>query len=241
MTKEEVVSKVRKLFDLSDSPNENEAALAAAKARELLARYNLSIADLPTDAMKSAIAATEASVGVGKVVRNWVKGLLIHIAHGFECEHVIRRRHGRAPILTFIGTPADAEVAVYTFQFLYRELDRLVDKSLPSLKRQNRGWSTAALRYAYLSGAVKRIGERFQEQTQTIRAAERHGCKDLVLVKEQMIRSYMTAAFPSIRIEYGRNRAISAGAFEKGYGDANDIALRPGISRKDSEQSAVTA
>ena len=37
MTKEEVVSKVRKLFDLSNSPNENEAALAAAKARELLA------------------------------------------------------------------------------------------------------------------------------------------------------------------------------------------------------------
>ena len=61
MTKEEVLSKVRKLFELSNSPNENEAALAAAKARELLARYNLSIADLPTNDANSALAATEIS------------------------------------------------------------------------------------------------------------------------------------------------------------------------------------
>jgi Protein of unknown function (DUF2786) len=114
MTKEEVLSKVRKLFELSNSPNENEAALAAAKARELLARYNLSIAELPTDEIGSAIAATEASVRVGKAVRNWVKGLLLHVAEGFECQHIIRRRHGCNAILSFIGTPADAEVAVYT-------------------------------------------------------------------------------------------------------------------------------
>ena len=49
MTKEQVVSKVRKLFELSNSSNENEAALAAAKARELLSRYNMSMADLPTE------------------------------------------------------------------------------------------------------------------------------------------------------------------------------------------------
>ena len=74
MTKEEVVSKVRKLFELSNSANENEAALAAAKAREFLSRYNLSMADLPTDDMTRVIAATEACVQVGKVVHNWVKG-----------------------------------------------------------------------------------------------------------------------------------------------------------------------
>ncbi len=38
MTREQVALKVRKLFELSNSSNENEAALAAAKARELLSR-----------------------------------------------------------------------------------------------------------------------------------------------------------------------------------------------------------
>ncbi|MGO9568842.1 MAG: DUF2786 domain-containing protein [Desulfomonilaceae bacterium] len=241
MTKEQVVSKVRKLFELSNSSNENEAALAAAKARELLSRYNLSMADLPTDDMKNAVSVTEASVGVGRVVRNWVKGLLIHVACGFDCEHIIRRRHGSIPILTFIGTTADAQIAVYTFRFLFRELNRLVDRSLPKLKRENRFWSTSSLRYAYLDGAVKRIGEKIHSKTEKIRAAERQGCKELVLAKEQMIKIYMADAFPYIRMEHPKRRVVSAGAFEQGYRDAATIALAPEIARKDTEHFAVTA
>jgi len=240
MTKEQVLSKIRKLFELSNSPNENEAALAAAKARQLLARYNLSIADLPIEDVNSALAPKEASVRVGKVVKNWVKGLLLHVAEGFECRHIIRRSHGSDTILSFIGTPADAEVAVYTFQFLHRQLHRLAERSLPRLKKQNRGWSTVALKHAYLDGAVKRIGERFKEQTESIRAAERHDCKELVLVKEQMIKNYMATAFSSIRMEYGRRRVVSAAAFDHGYRDAGTIKLRP-VAKEDSESLAVTA
>jgi hypothetical protein len=236
VTKEEVLSKVRKLFELSNSPNENEAALAASKARELLARYNLSIADLPTDDIGSAIAPTEASVRVAKAVQNWVKGLLIHISDGFECQHLIRRRKGCNTILCFIGTPADAEVAVYTFQFLYRQLHIMVERAIPKLKRENSAWSTAALKSAYLDGAVKRIGEKFRAQTQPIRAAEHHNCKELVLAKDRIIKNYMATAFPNIRMEYGRKRVVSAAAFDKGYSDAGTINLRPGIAREDLQQ-----
>ena len=235
MTKEEVISKVRKLFQLSNSPNENEAALAAAKARDILGRYNLTMADLSVDELKNAISATEASVKVGKVLRNWVKGLLIHVAQGFECEHVIRRRNGCSPVLTFIGTSADAEVASYTFQFLYRELNRLVDRTLPTLKRQHRSWNAAALRYAYLDGAVKRIGERFREQTRAARVTEIKCCKDLVLVKDEIIKNYMAEAFSNIKTEYARSRMVSAGAFEKGYRDADRINLRAAVSAESEE------
>ena len=241
VTKEQVLSKVRKLFELSNSPNENEAALAASKARELLARYNLSIADLPTDDIRSAISPTETSVRVGKAVKNWVKGLLIHVSEGFECQHIIHRRHGSNTILSFIGTPADAEIAVYTFQFLYRQLQQLVERALPRLKRENRGWNSVALRHAYLDGAVKRIGEKLREQTNIIRTVENHECKELILAKDQMIEDYMATAFPNIKMEYGRKRVISAAAFDKGYSDAGTINLRPGIAKEDSEQLAVTA
>lgn len=111
MTREEVVSKVRKLFELSNSSNENEAALAATKARELLSRYNLSMADLPTDDIRKAMTATEATVPMGKVLHTWVKGLLIHVCHCFECEHIIYRHQGANLILAFIGTTADAVTA----------------------------------------------------------------------------------------------------------------------------------
>jgi len=241
MTKEEVLSKVRKLFELSNSPNENEAALAAVKARELLARYNLSIADLPTDDSSSPLAPTEVSVRVGKAVRSWVKGLLLHVAEGFDCQHIIRRRQSSGTVLSFIGTPADAEVAIYTFQFLYRQLHSFVERALPRLRRENKGWTAVALRSAYLDGAVTRIGERFREQTKIIRAAEGRVCKDLVVAKDRMINNYMAAAYPNIRTEYERKRVVSSGAFEKGYCDAGTINLRPGVANKDSEKLAVTA
>jgi hypothetical protein len=241
MTKDEVISKVQKLFELANSPNENEAASAASKARELLSRHNLSMADLPADELKNVIAATEKSVGVGKVLRNWVKGLLIHIAEGFECEHIIRRRYECPPLLTFIGTQADAEVAVYTFQFLYRELNSCADRALPSLKRANRDWSAAALRYAYLDGAVHRIGERFREQTLAVREAEHTGCKDLVLAKEQIIRTYMASTYAHVKMEYGKRRAVSADAFQRGYRDAADISLRKAVGDRASDPRAVSS
>jgi hypothetical protein len=240
MTKEEVLSKVGKLFELSNSPNENEAALAAAKARELLARYNLSIADLPIDDAKGALTPTEASVRVGKAVKHWVKGLLIHVAEGFECRHIIRRRRGCNTILSFVGVQIDAEVAVYTFGFLYRQLNIYVERALPRLKRENRGWTTPALKCAYLDGAVKRIGERFREQTESIRAAEQRNCKDLVLAKERIITNYMATAFSGIRTEYARRRVVAAGAFDQGYSDAGTISLRHGAEKEDSGRLAVT-
>jgi len=230
MTKEEVISKVRKLFELANSPNENEAALAATKAREFLGRYNLGMADLSTDELKSAISAIETSISVGKVLRSWVKGLFTHAARGFECEPLIRRQYGCSPMLTFIGTAADTEVASYTFQFLYRELNRLADRALPKLKKENWSWNTSALKYAYLDGAVKRIGERFLEQTRAIRNEESRSCKELVVLKDEIIRNYMASTFSNIKIEHSKTRVVSADAFDKGYKDANRVNLRPGVS-----------
>ncbi len=241
MTKEEVLAKVRKLFELSTSSNENEAASAASKARELLSRYNLSVADLPTEEMRSVISATEASLEVGRILKNWVKGLLIHVAQGFDCEHIIRRRRAADPVLTFIGTSADAEVAVHTFVFLHRELNRFADKALPRLKRENRGWNSTSLRYAYLDGAVRRIGERLREETRAFKDAERNDCQALVLAKKQMISSYMAKTFSQIRTEYARRRMVSIHAFEKGYEDAGSICLRPALSDAGEDKFAVTA
>ena len=60
------------------------------------------------------------------------------------------------------------------------------------------------------------------------------------MAKDQIIKDYMAAAFPNIRMEYGRRRVVSAAAFDKGYSDAGKINLRPGIAEEDSKQLAVT-
>ena len=44
---EKVLEKIRRLFELAKSSNEHESAAAAAKAQELLQKYNLSISQIP--------------------------------------------------------------------------------------------------------------------------------------------------------------------------------------------------
>jgi hypothetical protein len=232
MTRQEVISKVRKLFELSKSSNENEAALAAAKARELLSRHNLSMADLPAEGLEDSLEIIEASVETGRLLRNWIKGLVVHVAGSFQCSHIVRRRRGSSPLLSFIGTPTDAEVAAYTFQFLYRQLNGLADKALPRLKRENPAWSGNALRYAYLDGAVRKIGERLQERTRDIHEQENRVCTALVLAKDHMIRNYISGNFGKLRKEYGTTRYVSARAYHKGYSDAERVRLRQGLENR---------
>lgn len=229
MTRQEVIVKVRKLFELSKSSNENEAALAAAKARELLSLHNLSMADLPAKEYESSLEIIETSVETGRLLRNWVKGLVIHVAGSFQCAHIVRRRRGAIPLLSFIGTPADAEVAAYTFQFLYQELSALADNAVPRLRKENPCWSANALRYAYLDGAVRRMGERLQERTKNIRQQENRVCTALVLAKDRMIHNYISGNFGKLKKEYGTTRYVSARAYHKGYRDADRVPLRQGL------------
>lgn len=241
MTKEQVISKVRKLFELSRSSNENEAALAAAKARELLSAYNLTMADLPADRMQDHLNIVESNVHMGRVLRTWVKSLMIHVARGFQCELIIRRRYGKEPVPAYIGTVADSQVAAYTCVFLHRELTRLAENALPELRRENKGWHTISLRHSYLEGAVNRIGERFREQTEDLRRAEESTCKELIPAKDRMIRTYLEHTFDCIRKEYPKSRTLSLAAFRQGYDDAGCVNLSPGIEDTTASYSQVGA
>ncbi|MEW6350657.1 MAG: DUF2786 domain-containing protein [Thermodesulfobacteriota bacterium] len=228
VTKEEVVSKVRKLFELSRSPNENEAALALARAREMLSKHHLSMADLTVEEMQGSLDVTSASVEAGKVLRVWVKALLYHVAKGFDCENLIQRRFNAAPLVTFIGTAEDVQIALAAFQFLFRELTGLADRALPVLKREARGWSATSLRYAYLEGAVTRIGERFREETRAVRTVEGEKCRDLVVVKDDLIQRYLHKTFPGMTRMHHKPRTVSAHAYEKGYHDGGAVPLGRG-------------
>lgn len=239
MTKDEVIDKVRKLFQLAKSSNENEAALAATKARELLSKHNLAMSDLSVEEIRSSVEVAEAFVDAGKVLRNWIKGLIVHVSRAFECQHLVRRRPGASPLLSFIGTRADCEVAAYTFRFLVEELKRLADRALPDLKRIHRGWSSRSLKNAYLTGAVVRIGERFAEKVEEVRAEELRVCTALVVAKEQMISQYMERTFGRIRREYGRSTTVSALAYQRGYAEAGDIDLDHGTGEPELRQAAL--
>jgi hypothetical protein len=75
---ETLIEKVRKLLALAESPNENEAALAAEKAQELMLRHGIDMAQVAAASGKSTIGAEEGKTR-GKV-DPWRRTLAHHMA-----------------------------------------------------------------------------------------------------------------------------------------------------------------
>src|SRR5439155_27189213 len=78
-----VLTKIKKLLALSASSNPNEAALAAAKAQELLMQHNLTMSQVETHGESKY---GEAFVKTGS--RVWRRLLLAVIARNNFCEMV---------------------------------------------------------------------------------------------------------------------------------------------------------
>ena len=141
---EDVGRHIRKLLQLAEDHRGNEhlAAEAAAKAQELLAKYDLtleSIEDLKSDPRTSIRRATEVAVSVteGKP-DGWKEDLFRHVAGTSDCytfftityDEGLRTRKGyrRVKHHKLLGFGHDMELASYTFAFLQREVTRLAQE-----------------------------------------------------------------------------------------------------------------
>ena len=59
--KDNIIKKIQKCFALAESPNENEAAVAADMAQRLLDKYNLTMVDLASFESPSEIITSDVS------------------------------------------------------------------------------------------------------------------------------------------------------------------------------------
>ncbi len=178
----DVVDKIQKLLALSQSSNPAEAALAAARAQELMLKHKIAMADLRIagdDSVKEQVQA--GSLGgnrTRKVV--WRGALGQAVAAAFSCEAIWMGRD-----LTLIGHVSDLQAATYVFQYLEREIDRLGRESLEAKRGELPG--AAAIRWlnSFRIGAVNMVNVRLQRQKQEQEdAARRTAQTAMVLVKK---------------------------------------------------------
>lgn len=152
MDKDIVVGRVRKLLNLSASANEHEAVAAAAKAQELLSKYNLKMSEIPSHD-QSAMKAEESRVRVRKRADEWMYVLSDYTAKAFDCDYY--HTSGVYGHMVFIGVGADSEVCAWTYEYIYTQLKRMVTKKYGRLTKSNR-----LKRESYLRAAVYSVGER---------------------------------------------------------------------------------
>jgi hypothetical protein len=121
-----VLDKIQKLLALTQSPNENEAAVAASKAQELLTLHKLSMVDIENHSGEKSksdeVVANKIKMDVSKWQPwKWQVILSGGVARACYCETVF---HGRFSI-TFIGAEEDTLVAKELFVWLKDQIYRL--------------------------------------------------------------------------------------------------------------------
>lgn len=159
MTHAEAVAKAVKFLRLAQSDNVNEAALAAARAQEIIDRYKLVGIDAALDAgtppepdepIQEFSRAPMEAEGSGI----WRGRLAVEIARANQCKVYRSGAHGGAYII--VGRPSDAEAVRYLYAVLVREVDRITD-------REGKGCGKT-WRNNFRLGMVDTIGDRLRAQ-----------------------------------------------------------------------------
>ena len=192
MTDDALLAKIRKLLALSQSPNEHEAVLAAARAQALLTEHGLSLGDL--EETEHAHFDYLLSTGV------WRYHLLGGIAQVNGC--VVLLRQGNNQFVRIVGAASVLDGVKTLFETLQDLLAHLTEVEwrahvlgsmdpwygvYPSLLEP--GYEPE-WRESFLTGATVRVMERlFQARQETVEAHESDTSQALMRLDQQLIRS----------------------------------------------------
>lgn len=211
-----VLSKIKKLLALSTSSNPNEAALAAAKAQELLMIHNLTLSQVEAQGEEKYC---EAFVKTGS--RVWQRLLLTVIARNNFCESIYDPRMKSAVL---IGEPHNQEVVIYLHKHLVGQLETMAATAykLSGTRVHAKSWLDS-----FYIGAVNSIHERLEAQKREMEAAS-NACKSLVVVKDKELRAAMYKFCPNIKTAPAK-RIRSSNGYHEGVEAGKRVALNKAI------------
>jgi hypothetical protein len=129
MTRDEAIEKVVKLFALSESPNEHEAALAAAHAKRILDKYNLSNIDV--DRATGKVLYVKEYAVIFKEYNEWINGLSKAVEKHCHCAVFVTYNPAMYPgdtLLVFIGEDTNAKIAAYTLDYLANAITKRAEE-----------------------------------------------------------------------------------------------------------------
>jgi hypothetical protein len=161
--------KLRKLLALAKSTNVHEAAAAAAKAQELIAKYRIEAAMLDDEPQRRSRPGPDESIVVRKVhtfatwrVDAWALSLVCDVARVNGCSPWYHGsyRGGPAAFVEAAGFEADLATSCFLSEYLVREVVALARAAqrFDRSERRGRTWMNN-----FRLGAATEIGRRLEE------------------------------------------------------------------------------
>ena len=203
--------KIKKLLALSSSPNENEAALAASKASELLAEHNLSMADLNGLGDEEVEELRLDSLNNKK----WKTCIAEAIAANNYCEIFISHC-GKNKTLMLVGKPVNILGCQQMYEYLVSTVERLC-------RQETRG-ATLSYKNAFLNGCAHRLYRRLKEDIAT--QDEKVGAA--IVLKSQLDKEnqyYLNRNYPQMSITKTRSGSYDAEGYRAGRAAGDGISL----------------
>lgn len=136
---ESILRKIKRCSELSQSSNENEAAIALKQMKRLMEQHNISESHI----LASEVSKKSSKLNVTKRPANWVLALHQVIGQAMDCECFVREGRPNVPMqISYLGVGASPEIANYAFEVLYRKLkterDNFIKTKLSRFKRSNK-------------------------------------------------------------------------------------------------------
>lgn len=130
---EDIVAKIQKMLEIATNPstNVNEAAVAAARAQELMFKHKLSLAEIELESGEAPVEKVGRDFVDSEGSRHfeWRSTLLSGLAYGFYCRTILsyfKNAEGERQARTIlVGKPSDTQTLKYLFSYCCNEINRL--------------------------------------------------------------------------------------------------------------------
>lgn len=238
---EGIVQKIQRLFNLAESSNQHEAALAMQKALELMAKYSVDEVDLKK-AERGKVSHIRIEI-YGKVRQNWELELANGMCRIFNCTHLISRYYH-----SIIGRDKDLEVFEYLFVQLRTKLLELayIETGKWTAQQKSKGKDPRnqvgsihpkAYRTGWISGAVQSILNFLEIKYQALRT-ESDAYNAIVISSKADNDKYVADFFGKVGSHSIEDRTRSHG-FLDGVEAGKKILIPDGIKSQGSDQKLL--
>ncbi len=229
--------KVQKLLLLSESANEHEAQQALLKARELTAKYSLS---LPEDTTKPEEEFVAWAVGQPVARRESHLLILANILQEFYQVAVLwtqepdfwlnRRRHS----LLVHGTCSRIKIASYVYDCLLRQIDRSWEQLAWQIKAGNPG---ARGKKEFAEGLLRGFQNALRQQNEI---PEMQALVKSDQEQQQRREEYLSRLYPQRENFFPRKRTWDPVLQAAGQAEGQKLILHPGLERREERRKYLS-
>lgn len=220
-----IMVKVKKLMALAASQNPHEAALAAAKAGELIARYNIEAIESKQSRQFESIIITPATLKRSQA--QTLAALIVDQHYFVESVWIpvyVSEKKKMGMALEISGTRANLKIADYVFDFLlsYARRSWLEYKSINPSCRSRSG---------YMTGVVNGFRETLDAKKSS---AGKRGDSDsgnaLVVPRDHQLDAYVGCRYPSLRRSGIYHGSTSRDAYSSGFSKGRGLVVSKAVT-----------